>query len=97
VPLTFDEDSLPEGGINYEGDLPTEPGWYLNAAFARTIGPLDNLSYIEAEIMALLRYLDAYPAIRQNSEHLEVLSGGAKPGSHIDWIRPTVTGVRPLE
>ena len=43
----------------YEGNLPDDPAWHANAAFALAVGPLARLWYIESEPMALARFVEA--------------------------------------
>ena len=57
VPAGFDDSLMPEQPIFiYEGELPSDPAWYLNVAFARAIGPPERLWFAEHEQVTLTRY-----------------------------------------
>jgi hypothetical protein len=61
VPAGFEDALMPEQPIFiYEGDLPQEPAWYPNAAFALAVGPLQRLWYVEPERMALGRFANEF-------------------------------------
>jgi hypothetical protein len=64
VPAGFEDALMPEQPIFiYEGELPSDPAWYPNVAFARAIGPPEELWHAEYERMTLARY--AYKFIAQ--------------------------------
>jgi hypothetical protein len=44
----------------YEGELPSDPAWYLNVAFARAMGPLERLWFAEYEKTTLTRYANKF-------------------------------------
>ena len=57
VPAGFDDALMPEQPLFIlEGELPNDPAWYLNVAFALAVGPLERLWYVEPEKMALTRF-----------------------------------------